>query len=108
MWGDRSSAPQACHSRSERVRTQHRGVEMQCSPVNSAAPQDVCQLYLPISPHTPPHLPQVVCQLAEARAHSLGGQPVNALLPALSAVALCEGRGLRGLYSSAAQLLGSV
>ena len=61
-----------------------------------------------ISPHHPPYLPQVVCQLAEARAHSLGGQPVNALLPALSAVALCEGRGLRGLYSSAAQLLGSV
>ena len=57
MWGDRSSAPQACHSRSERVRTQHRGVEMQCSPVNSAAPQFVCQLYLPISPHTPPVSP---------------------------------------------------
>lgn len=49
-----------------------------------------------------------MCLLMQAKAHTLGGNPLKALPPALSAIALCEAHSLHSLHAATALLLVSV
>lgn len=49
-----------------------------------------------------------MCFPVQAKAHSIGGSPLKALPPALSAIALCEEHSLHSLHAAAVLLLVSV
>ncbi|KAL1515420.1 hypothetical protein AB1Y20_002046 [Prymnesium parvum] len=52
--------------------------------------------------------PAAICLLMQAKAHALGGSPLKALPPVLSAIALCEEHSLHSLHAAAVLLLVSV
>ena len=51
--------------------------------------------------------PAAVCLIMQAKAHSQGGSPLNALPPALSAVAMCESHSLYSLRAMATTRIGT-